>query len=238
MNALGIDVSRYNSLVNWEIAARNGVTFAGIRAGISYAYRDPFAAINFAGAREVGIRRLAYHVLYPAESAAKQADNYFAITAGQDVWPVPDLELAHDQTATRITDTALEWCRLVERETGKRPVMYSRADRVNNHMTAGAWRDSYNWWLAHYLSYPAEKPSPPALPVGVTKWLVHQNADKILAWPGLQSGGIVSCDINRWNGTDADMRAWFGGTTVPTIAERLDALEAWAQTCGYIPIGG
>lgn len=231
--ALGIDVSRYNGIVNWEVARENGVTFTGIRVAISYAYRDPYGVSNMIGARQQGIYAFAYHPLYPESSPAMQADNYLQATNGFDVWPVPDLELDHDQTVSRITDTALEYARLVERSTGKRPVFYSRASWVNQYMTLGAWRDTYQWWLAQYLyDRTQEKPSPPLMPSGATKWLIHQNCDQKPAWLGLQTGGIIACDINRWNGDDNAVRAFFGGEPVLTLEQRVERLEKWVEAHG------
>ena len=228
-NALGIDVSRYNGLVNWQNAAAQGIRFAGIRVCISWAYRDPFGAANLSGAADAGIHRIAYHVLYPGESARRQADNYLATTAGADCWPALDLELDHGQTPAHITDTTLDWCNIVESSTGMRPILYSRAGWVNEHMTAGSWRNDYHWWLASYnANRTTERPAPPVLPSGVHTWLIHQNSDKIPAPAGLQSGGIMTCDVNRWNGDDAAVDAWFGGGT--TWEQSIDA---WARTLGY-----
>ena len=231
--SLGIDISRYNALVDWQVAAARGVRFAGIRMTISWAYRDPFGTSNLQGAQSVGIRRMPYAVLYPGEDPARQVANL--MQACGDIWdeavPVLDAELAHGYGKAHITDTLLAWLDNCETETGLQPILYSRADWINTYTETGAWRNQQRWWLAHYLFTPEERPSPPLLPVGVTNWLIHQTADKIPAWPGLQSGGITTCDTDRWNGDDAAVAAWFGGPL--PVMTWPGAIDAWARTLGY-----
>lgn len=254
MNSLGIDVSNYNKLVNWKIAKEHEVHFAGMRASISYAYRDPWITRNLSESHSLGIHPLPYHVLYPGEDPKTQATNFLA--ACGDVWfwawPVIDMELDHGQTRERIRDTMLEWLQLVESGCGKRPLIYSRkywieentllgikAHESENYwiddfVVPGDWKTQYQWWLANYYD-PAtkEKPAPPSLPLGVTDWLIHQNSDLIPAWPGLNGeGGIVTCDIDRWNGDDSVVDRFFGEVVVPVpdIESRLNTLVSWANS--------
>jgi len=213
LEALGIDVSRYNGLVSWQVAKDNLVVFAGIRASISWGYRDPFGLYNMAECRKAGIFQLPYHVLYPGENAIRQADNYLAIT---EDWtgaaPVLDLELDHNYSRITITTCAIAWCERVKQVTGKDPIVYSRAGWINEHTTTGAWRNEYDWWLADYLGdRTQEQEEPPIKPTGVNTWLIHQTADKITAWPGLNGpGGISTVDYNRWNGDAIAVGDYFG----------------------------
>lgn len=231
-NALGIDVSRYNGLVDWAIAREHGVIFTGIRASISWGYRDPFITSNWQGAREAGIYRLAYHVLYPGESIERQVTNYLE-AVGSDwerAWPVLDVELDHGVSISHITAAILNWCDIVESRLGKRPIIYSRANWIDRYTLMGAWRSHYHWWLAHYQAdRTQERPAPPALPQGVSDWLIHQNSDKGEAWPGLQNG-MSTVDRNRWNGDEQAVSVFFGAPPPQTWTQ---AIDAWARTMGY-----
>lgn len=219
MNSLGVDVSRYNGPVNWQVGKANGVKYAGYRASISWGYRDPFAAYNRDGLRAQGIYRMPYHVLYPGEPIAAQVNNFYQAAA--EDWtqavPVLDLELHHNFDKFVITRAIVQWCEQVEAATKRKPIIYSRASWVNEHTTLGDWRNRWDWWLAQYLfDRTIERPAPPTRPTGVTDWLIHQNCDKKTAFPGFAAEGfIATCDIDRWNGDDAVVDAYFLGGIAP-----------------------
>ncbi len=71
-----------------------------------------------------------------------------------------------------------------------------------------------HWWLAQYRwprPFPLTTPEhecPPALPQGVTDWLVHQTASR-----GASIGAKAAhfMDYDRWNGTEQDVLAYIGG---------------------------
>ncbi len=91
--AFGVDISRYNTSpdgrtkVDFDrIAAHDPkVVFIAMRTGVSWGYQDPWFAYYFAEAGRIGRARLAYHVLYPGESAQAQMDNLFRIL-GRPTW--------------------------------------------------------------------------------------------------------------------------------------------------------
>jgi hypothetical protein len=55
-------------------------------------------------------------------------------------------------------------------------------------------------------AFTPEYPSPPALPIGAGKWLIHQTTER---GPGIGSESYYM-DYNRWNGTREAVRAYFG----------------------------
>jgi len=59
-----------------------------------------------------------------------------------------------------------------------------------------------------YPQFTPEKAPPPALPKGVKKWLIHQTCEK---GNGAEYG-VAShyVDLDRWNGNEAAVRAYFG----------------------------
>lgn len=235
-NALGIDVSRYNGIINWAVAPQNGVVFAGIRLGISWGYRDPFGASNWAQSKAVGLYRFGYHVIYPDQPIPAQVDNL--LRAAGDDWdnacPVIDAELDRGATDAQITDALIEFGQLVQFEIGKLPVLYSRQGWIDEFTLTGEWRDGFEWWLANYYTAGTpEKPAPPTLPLGVDNWLVHQNADKMPAFPGFQSGGITTLDRNRWNGDAQAVEDWFNGQNVAPLDVWAHEIDTWAREQGY-----
>lgn len=221
--AFGIDLSRYNTSPDGRqrpdfdvIAAHQPeVTFIAVRAGISWGYQDPWFAYYFAEATRINRVRMAYHVLYPGESASAQMDNFFRILGAIDFDSVPlvlDLELDHGQTVSRITQCTVEALNLLKHRTGRIPFVYSRAGWVNQFLRV---RDlpPVHWWLAQYRwprPYPLFTPEyacPPALPEGVCTWTVHQTASR---GASIGARAMHYMDYNRWNGTKTDLLAFVG----------------------------
>lgn len=223
--AFGIDLSRYNTSADGnnqvdfdQIAAHQpNVAFIAMRAGISWGYQDPWFGTYFTEAGRIGRARLAYHVLFPGESAEAQMDNFFRILGEANLNRTPlvlDLELDHGYSAARITSTAVEACRIMQERSGRKPILYSRAGWVDQYLRV-ADLPPVDWWLAQYRwpwPYPLYTPEhacPPALPKGVMDWLIHQTAAR---GASIGAKAMYYMDYNRWNGSKADLAAYFGRT--------------------------
>lgn len=221
--AFGIDLSRYNSSADGKVgvnfdtiaAHRPKVSFIAMRTGVSWGYQDSCFAQYFAEARRIGVCILPYHVVYPGQPAQAQVDNLLRILNGCDLSAVRlvlDLELDFELSRTVITQTVLGCMQLLEKKCGRLPILYSRAGWVNAHLSVADLPAS-DWWLAQYrwakpspLVTP-EHPCPPALPKGVSTWLIHQTASRA---PSIGAPANPYMDYNRWNGSAADVRAYFG----------------------------
>jgi GH25 family lysozyme M1 (1,4-beta-N-acetylmuramidase) len=235
--AFGIDLSRYNTSpdgkikVNFDTIAAHDpeVVFIAMRAGISWGYQDPWFSYYFAEAGRIGRVRLAYHVLYPGESPQYQMDNFFRILGDIDFSVTPlvlDLELDHGQTVSRITKCTSDSLKIIQKRTGRIPIIYSRASWVNPFLRVSDLPPVF-WWLAQYrwpLPYPLytpEYPCPPALPSGVSSWLVHQTASR-----GASIGAKANhyMDYNRWNGSKSDILKFIGQVPLVPVICPLDGL--------------
>ena len=187
------------------------ITFCGVRAGISWGYTDPWYTYSKA---HLLAPRLDYHVVYPGEDANRQMDHFLQITNPQEHDRLAlDLELDHGYSKYRITQTTIACLERLKSETGRYPLIYSRASWVNQFLQVSDL-PQVDWWLANYLKalpppfYTNEHPGPPALPAGVNTWMIHQTGDK----GNGGAHGVVSyyIDQNRWNGTEEEMLAYFG----------------------------
>ena len=230
----GFDFSKYDGMINWSMVKQHNPKpfYAGMRATISWAYVDPFFKTNRLGARQVDIPCLPYSVLYPGEDYVTQANNFLAandaVGLGSLTWdrshPVLDVELDHGQTQQMITDKIMSWSEYVQVRVGKRPVVYSRASWIDQFTLTGAWRNSFQWWLARYnLDQSTECQLYPYLPVGVGTYLIHQTADKYAVPVGMS--GRLTVDVDRWNGTVSDIQIFFGETPAMDIESRVSELE-------------
>ena len=236
MNAYGIDVSAYNGKVDWQKAKDRNVSFAGMRATISWGYRDKWLPANILGASDHGIYRMPYHVIYPKEAVMRQVDNFLlSVSDWVMPYPVVDAELDHSASINQITDTLISFNDNVQARIGKRPIIYSRAEWINVYTMPGVWRSKEKWWLAQYNEdRTRERTIKPDMPRGVNSYLCHQNADK---YPAFCNGpdGIKTIDINRWNGTEADMIQFFiGGAKPPApVLSWIEMADAFLRTLGY-----
>jgi hypothetical protein len=172
-------------------------------------------------------------VLFPGESVKAQTDNLFRISDELADWEhdriALDNELDHSQSPQRITDATNEFLEICESRTGFWPMIYSRANWVDQFMIVSEIPSFIQWWLANYrwpLPYPLytpEKDPPPILPKGVTQWLVHQTASR-----GASIGAPANhfMDYNRWNIHNITLNEYFGYSDteepVYTDKEKLD----------------
>ena len=212
----GIDISRHQYSAdgrqkpNFTII-NSRCKYVGIRATVSWGYTDPWFAYSW---EQVELARLAYHVLYPGEDGERQMEHFLrVVNPGEHDRLVLDLELAHGYSKPFITNTVLECLNYLFVHTGRYPVIYSRASWVNDFLDVSKL-PLLDWWLAHYLSrlpepkFTPEKTPPPALPNGVTNWLIHQTGDRANG----AENGVASyyVDTDRWNGTEEDVLEYFG----------------------------
>ncbi len=212
----GIDISKYQYTAEGAppdfAKMRANTSFVAVRAGISWGYKDP--TFDQSWTALAGHPRMAYHVVYPAEDAQRQMDNFLNIVKPtQHDRLVMDMELDQGVGKTRITACLLECLEYLKLKTGRYPIVYSRALWINTYVDVSRL-PAVDWWLANYLTalpspqYTPEKTPPPLLPKGVSKWLIHQTGER-------GNGGAVGVksyyvDTNRWNGTEAELLAYFG----------------------------
>ena len=75
--AFGVDVSRYQGVIDWRAVAADGVRFAILRAGScgnSGPYVDPTFEANYAGAKAAGLKVGAYLYTYAKTEAEQNAE--------------------------------------------------------------------------------------------------------------------------------------------------------------------
>ncbi len=244
--AFGIDLSRYNYSQDGKIkmdfdqvAAHKDppVSFVAIRSGISWGYTDPWFSRSWAEAKRVSLCRMAYHVLYFGESAQAQADHMFRIVEPTADWThdrlVLDLEVEHQNSQIKITDTTLKVMEICRSRTGRYPINYSRAEWINRCLVVKSLPPETDWWLAQYFyarPYPLYTPEYPSdkltMPKGVTRWLVHQSAER---GKSIGTTAMHYMDYNRWNGSVIDVLKYFNHDepeqpVEPSDTEKLNKL--------------
>lgn len=196
MSDLFIDVSHHNAdppkaPINWPRVKAAGVTRAYIKATESNNFTDPRFSVHWAGAKAVGIQRGAY-LFFRGNANGKSQAARFLMAVGADLGELPpavDVEAGADGV-TRATFTARlrECLQELERLTGRKPVIYTRATAWDTLTTRPSWVSEYRLWLA------APDAAVPPLPVGAATWWLHQ-----YSWTGDVEGIGGDVDLNREN---------------------------------------
>lgn len=189
----GIDVSRYQRRIDWTQVREmedEGIRlrFAFIKATEGKALVDPYFSYNWEQSGQNGFLRGAYHYLSPLRSANTQAALYLMTVnfTASDLPPVLDVEEHGNQSSDELRKKVTEWLQIVEKQTGKRPILYSNANFYKNYLAG--YFDEYPFWIAHY-----NQPKPQD--VG-REWHFWQHSDK-----GNVKGINGPVDFNVFNGT-------------------------------------
>ena len=233
----GIDVSRYQGIINWDVVAAHTnptVRFVAIRAAISWGYKDTYFDRNWSESRRVGIPRTAYHVIYPTEDPIAQME-HFLNCVGDDYGEMPlslDVELSHDATPSQYQTNLLRALQHLQDRTQRKPIIYSRASFINAYVTGSgntppSWYQDYDWWLAQYLLSGVEHPGPPTLPDGVprSRVIIHQTSDR--GEPiGVESSAL---DYNRWQFELAHLEH-YTGLSIPRSESSSSAASSLSTT--------
>lgn len=146
----GIDVSHHQGEIDWKAVFASGVDFAYIKASEGGDFRDARFAANWAGSKEAGVNRGAYHFYSLCRPGADQATNFIAMVPRDAAALPPALDLEFGgNCAKRPARAALlahldTFIRMVEAHSEK-PVMlyitqeFEEAYRVSEAIDRPLW---------------------------------------------------------------------------------------------------
>src|SRR5438874_4118723 len=123
-----MDVSSYETSIDWPTAKSAGIQFAIIRATDGTQFLDPKFADYWAGARAAGVIRGAYQFFRPAEDPIAQADLLLS-TMGPlepgDLPPVIDVEVTGGLAPADAAAAVTAWVEHVRAAIGRPPIVYA-----------------------------------------------------------------------------------------------------------------
>src|SRR5689334_14844188 len=194
----GIDISHYDGVIDWAKVKASGQAFAFAKATEATGYVDPTFATNWAGMKQNGVVRSAYHFFRANLDPIVQAD-HFLKTMGPlepgDLPPTLDLETPDGETGATITDTAIQWLDHVAQKTGTKPILYTSPSFVTGTLGSPPGLEQHALlWIANWGAVC------PTVPAPFTSWGFWQTSDQG-AVPGV-SGPL---DVNVFNGNAADL---------------------------------
>jgi GH25 family lysozyme M1 (1,4-beta-N-acetylmuramidase) len=168
---LGIDVSKYQQNVDWEIVADSGISFVMIRIGgrgygqAGNLYTDELAQSHYQGARAAGLKVGAYFFsqAISVEEAREEAQYAMELTADWqlDMPIVFDWEYVSDTARTANTDAetvtacAAAFCDTIL-TAGKQPMIYVRPELNKLHLEQLAAYDHWVAWYSDTMDYTNE----------------------------------------------------------------------------------
>jgi lysozyme len=159
----GIDVSHHSGSIDWKAVSAQGPAFVYLKATEGVDDADPSFAEHWRALGELGIPRGAYHFYVTEDDPEQQARFFLSVaplTPG-DLPPVVDVETLGHDTAGPVAPGLQRYLDVIERATGRAPVIYTGARFWNAHFDASFAR--YPLWVAE-----------PTLPSGWTEWLLWQ----------------------------------------------------------------
>jgi lysozyme len=201
MPVQGIDVSYWQGNVDWQKVGDAGVRFAYIKATEGGDHLDPKFRDNWRAAKQAGIARGAYHVMYWCRVAKEQA-SWFMSNVPKDsgaLPPVLDVEwngysktcphhIARDDAIAKIK-IMLE---AMEAFSGKQPIIYTDP-KFHRQVLEGEFPD-HQFWLRSVAAKPEAK-------YGARNWVFWQ-----FTTTGRVHGVAGPVDRNSFNGTPTDWK--------------------------------
>jgi lysozyme len=140
----GIDVSRWQGDINWQLVAAAGCKFAAIRATVGNYYTDPFFERNREGALMFEVYPLYYHVVTPEYSVKSQMDRFMSVIGDiGPARPVMDVELIRGKTKEVITEVVKGCMKEASDRCKKVAMAYSNAYFWNTYIVDDGWSKGY-----------------------------------------------------------------------------------------------
>jgi lysozyme len=197
----GIDVSRYQAQIDWaslekleDGKSKVRISFAYIKATEGRSIKDPQFMDNWSKIGKTGLLRGAYHFFIPTRSAEEQASNFIKCVALKkgDLPPMLDVEKLGNQGAAKLRENMKTWLKLVEKQYGMKPIIYSYIDFYERYLADDEELAKYPLWIASYHKRKLRLKKP---------WLFWQHSDR-----GQVEGIAEPVDFNVFNGSFDELK--------------------------------
>lgn len=193
----GIDVSKYQSYIDWssvkEMKVNNvHISFAFIKATEGLGNVDKQFKRNWKKAAQAGVIRGAYHFFLATKSGKIQAKNFIRhvkLRSG-DLPPVLDIEQLYGVKPEKMRKEVHDWLRIVEDYYKVKPIIYTYVNFYSRFLQERF--DDYPLWAAHYL----EKDKPRIS----RSWIFWQHNER-----GRVNGITKPVDFNVFYGDSNDL---------------------------------
>ncbi|KQR82666.1 glycoside hydrolase [Arthrobacter sp. Leaf337] len=216
----GLDVSAYQSSVDWLQQWNMGVRFAYVKASEGNYYTNPSYSSQYNGSRNVGMIRGAYHFAIPNWSSGADQARYFVQNGGgwspdgYTLPPVLDFEFnpyegrtingfyfgntCYGMSPAQLTSWVRDFGNTMLALTGRLPMIYTNTSWWKQCTADAAGFADYPLWIAAYPSSATNDAGP-----------VPSSWDTYSMWQ-YSSTGPFAGDSNVWNGDYASLSLFTG----------------------------
>jgi lysozyme len=236
---LGVDLSRWQPVVDWPTLAKGGVGFAIAKASQGTTTKDPLLRSHFFKAKEVDLLVGAYHWCDPTMKPDDQVENFFEAMDGmafdflaldvEQYWQSWQEWLEGKITRfvkpDTISSVALSMAREIRTRSSIPLLLYTRKSFILDYARPMLqWIADWPLWLAYYPYASGRKAVSwetlvqdclpkvvgPSLPEGCMDWTFWQfSGDKFIL-----PGATTALDLDYFNGSLEDLRKWCGAQPV------------------------
>ena len=222
---LGVDVSKWQGVMDWGKCAAAGAKFAFIRAGsidgiTGICYTDDQWNTNKVEAPKhlpIG----AYWYFRPQFNPVSQADYFCNLISGVEIKlaPVLDVETNGGLSPAAYADAIKAFLDRVEALTGEWPLIYTSVWKWAQVEPRPYW-PNYELWVAHYTPNVE-----PLIPPAWYEWTFWQQSS---TGPGATYGAESdSIDLDYFNGDEQDLADYIGVLpTMPSVVQVIDPINA------------
>jgi lysozyme len=202
---LGVDVSQYQTVIDWPALYAAGYRFAYVRCCEGLVV-DPLHDKHIAGARAAGLVAGSYQFGHPSLDAVELAKLFLEHADLTEMRPVIDMEsLQNGAVPPNASQWADAWCEWVKRHAPSppsfiEPIIYASTSywRVMvGLMPSIGGPLGWDWWLAMYLG---PSTPPPTRPIVGYPYVAHQFAGNV---PVTGQAGLWDLDVVYADDLDA-----------------------------------
>lgn len=155
----GVDVSRYQGQIDWELLASNDISFAYIKATEGSSYVDSCFSYNYEEARKTSLRVGAYHFFSYDSDGQTQAEHYIAVVEKTEgmLPPMIDLEFYGDKkqnppAQSQVRQELTVMLNRLEEYYGMKPIIYATEKSYKLYL-ADAFQE-YDIWIRNVITSP------------------------------------------------------------------------------------
>ncbi len=147
----GIDVSRYQGVIDWDIvAAEAEISYVYIKATEGARLVDPYYYTNISEARRVGLSVGSYHFYRAHIGVDEQVMNMTSVVRkiDQDLVPIIDIETTNGVAPERFVTDLSNFIEKITAFYGVKPMLYTYQNFYNKYLV-GKFK-GYHWMIAKY----------------------------------------------------------------------------------------
>jgi len=201
-SVIGIDVSHYQGVVDWQAVQAANIGFAFAKASEGEAIVDAQFDANWQGMKAAGLLRGAYHFYDSTVDPVAQAKNFVNAVgslAASDMPPVLDIEIFRGAFGNNsLANNVLTWLNTVQQALGRTPMIYTGPSFWDKYMNDQF--GTYPLWVAEYGV------TTPHIPNGWSNWTFWQSTQAATV-----AGISGEVDQNVFAGSTNDLLAFVQG---------------------------